>query len=291
MLSENDIENALNDPRIQEIIEQMFANVMPLIGCCKTETQTRWFSDYRYPPVYRKYIGNVLRCPRLKQRIVDKCQNVLDSGLFDLDWLKISFTQLGVAFEVPGVNGCYINPEHWEYGEHNIDTPNQAYCLFLCLIGALYEIYQAIVVWIKTPDAGLEENEGENYFELKQNISSRTDRFWVTEQDYPNDNLIIVVAKTWQDAEKVARKNDIEERVSPCHDNYKILSPLQVYDVKVFLVETPTPFVHQVLASSHYHAEDIVKEHYKREKLLFTIKSITVEQKSRFIRPGIVTIL
>lgn len=90
--------------------------------------------------LFRQHADKIWRYPPLIQKIVDKCQTIFLSGCFHLSWLEIEFREHGPLFAVTG-DGCWLAcSKDGGYFDHNVDRPDQAFCLCLCLQAALVEI-------------------------------------------------------------------------------------------------------------------------------------------------------
>lgn len=278
----------------KRMLSEIFMNAIPRWGCNSNGIINRWYAEYSYPPLYKDYIANAVGLETVQKTIIQRCQGVLDSSLFDLAWLTIGFKENGIYFEVPGINGCYINPmEYRGYGEHNIDTPEQAFCLFLCLVTALREIYQIISILIDDPHLTQGQELTYPTETLRQNTSLKHNQPWVIEDEF--EPVAVIIAKSMDDAIKVTGKTGKFRGSDIDHASFfehTILSPLTLWYVTVELDIAPCqPIIHEykVIAGSKDRAIEIIENHFKENIPLFPVLSITAG-KEELIQLGIIDV-
>lgn len=286
----------LNNPDVKKMLSELFMNVMPRWGCCNTGLGNRWYAEYSFPPFWANHIATATGLATVQKTITERCQGILDNGLFDLEWIIIEFRKNGIYFEVPGVNGCYINPSDSRgYGEHNIDTPEQAFCLFLCLITALREIYQIISILIDDPKCLNEQELTYPTVTLKQNKSMKPLRPWTIKDDY--ETVAVIIAQTMEEASEIASaKGDYygsDISYSSFYEHSKtMLTPLTLWYITVELdidSQEPTKWEYKVVAGSKFRAIEIVENHFEENPPMFPILSITVGKEELF-QPGIIDV-
>ncbi|MEK7062081.1 MAG: hypothetical protein AAB942_00900 [Patescibacteria group bacterium] len=161
-----------------------------------------------YPPGFKDTImPKVFACPLLLDRIVERCQKVLDSGQFDIDKITLFFRQTGFHITVPE-NACGIDPNYTgdSMCGHNVDHPSQAFSLCFLLLTILDEITQMAALWENNPDTGIEETEtNKKWFTLERKKESKPFRLWCV-LDFNHEICGNVYARDWEEAKKVANQ-------------------------------------------------------------------------------------
>lgn len=107
--------------------------------------------------LFRKHAEKIWRYKPLIERIVQRCQMIFEKLSWNVSWIEVQFTRSGPGILVEGVNGCYCAPDgHGGYIEHNIDTADQALCIYLCLRTAIDEVENALIFWEEQKQQGKE---------------------------------------------------------------------------------------------------------------------------------------
>lgn len=125
------------------------------VSWCKAERG--WGVGCEPNGLFRKHCDKIWRTPRLIERITQKCQMIFEKLSWNVPWMEVQFTRSGPGIQVEGVNGCYCAPDgSGGYIEHNIDTADQAFCIYLCLRTAIDEVENALIYWEKQEQQGKE---------------------------------------------------------------------------------------------------------------------------------------
>jgi len=255
---------------------------------------TSYWVGWKYPPFYEKYAGKICRCGRLQQIITEKCQRILDSGQFDIDWVELKFYQHGLIIDVPG-NACGVYPAgNKTYSSHNVDTPAQCFSLLFFLVTALDEIYKAMGVWERNPASGLNLPVGDRTFRLDRSMESKPFELWNIRDEHRE--VAVVLARNSQEAEK--KKDQFAEGKEgffncmpffPSLNHEMVLSPLKRFDVVAEFTNKFPAITYEVIAADSSQAEEMIEEMLERELPLAKAEKIEVVDKAgKPIEPTIV---
>jgi len=113
-----------------------------------------WGVSCQVNDLFRKHRDKIWRCQPLIEIIVERCRLIYQSLNFHLSWMEVYFTENGPGIDIDG-DRCGVFPMGGgmgDYVDHNIDTADQAFCLFLCLETAMTEVENALEVWEKHDD-------------------------------------------------------------------------------------------------------------------------------------------
>lgn len=266
-----------------------------LLSCfdCFKDGGARYSVGMEYPPLYKKYKTNISRCPNLRQMICEKLKAILDRGPFEFDWVEIWFTRGGgLSINVPG-DACGVFSSADGFYDHNIDTPNQCLALTIMLYVALGEIYRAITVWERDPQAGvvLESEDRDWRYRFVKDLNSKRFQLWnvISDARMVGEEVGIVSARSWEEAEEAAEKfygnfylvsRRLTEKSEP-------LSHLKTYEVVVAFDGAPNQN-YKVIASSALHAEKMTKEMLDKYPLFWPIKDVKSAGEGLLIKPIII---
>lgn len=255
------------------------------------EEEGGYFITWNHPEFYKEHEAKIAQCPVLQQRIIERCQKILDQGPFDIGWVELKFYKHGLVIDVPG-NACGIFPEGDGYRYHNVDTMDQ--CLGLLVFGltAMEEIYQLMMSWEKNPKAGLEGEPRNRTYRLEKPIERKMFKPWavISDQREIDEELGIVMARTWQEAEK-AGKDLYGTRIARANMMFfgkpEALSDLKIYKVLVSLEDGPDR-AYEVFAKSAYLAKELVGKEIDSQPFLWSVEEIKVIGKPRVVQPAII---
>ncbi len=180
------------------------ADQLPKWGC--NEQGTSYWIGWEFPPFYRRHSEKICQCEKLQKSIAEKCQMILNSGQFDIDWVELKFWRQGLIIDVPGENSCCVYPAGSGYSSHNIDNPAQCFSLLFFFITALEEIYSAMIVWETNPTVGLNLTVGDRTIRLERNLTSRPFEPWNIYGDVSSNALAVIFARNREEAEQNIEK-------------------------------------------------------------------------------------
>lgn len=109
----------------------------------------QWFVGCRVNELFRKHRDKIWRCKPLIEIIVGRCRLIYQSLSWNLSWMEVYFTENGPGIDVDG-DRCGIFPMGGgmgDYIDHNVDTADQAFCLYLCIRAAMDEVENALRAW------------------------------------------------------------------------------------------------------------------------------------------------
>lgn len=246
-----------------------------------------YWVEWHYPPFYEKHADKTAASPRLQQIIVERCQFILDSGQFDIDWVELKFYKHGLIIDVPG-NACGIYPDtsdHGQYGSHNVDSAAQCFSLLFFFLTALHEIYSFMISWDENPTAGIDGEPTDRTYRLERSNNSRRYELWRLEEEFRLKTLIY--ARTRREAEEIVQEANLDGDVRPAvMSDFPFVSALRLWKVQVNLGEAGVKY-YQVLAYDNEDAEELVRQKLEEEPLLFPTQSIIAE-KYQILQPMVV---
>jgi len=259
---------------------------------CNHERSSYWIG-WKYPPFYKHYKEKLCRCEKLHQKIRERCQLILDSGQFDLEYVELKFWLQGLIIDVPG-DACCVYPDRDGYSSHNIDNQAQCFGLLFFFITALEEVYTIMGIWKENPEFGLTLPAGDYLYRLDRSRESKPFKPWEIRDDCRP--LALILARDRREAEeKTERLSKTKKGYFNCmplplldyHD--KELSLLKEYRVIVKFKRGFPSVAYRVIATSSVHAEELVEEAFEQNPPLAEIKNIQTEKEVGFIEPMIIS--
>lgn len=266
---------------------------LPNWSYAKDRVKGSYAVSWTYLPFYKKHVEKVCQSTKLQQRIVDKCQFVLDSGQFEIDTVEITFSQEGLTIGVRPGNACYIGPGSMGgVGNHNIDNPAQCFSLLFLLITALGEIYSMMSVWEDEPQCSIDREIGDKVYRLERSLRSKP--FKLFEMQDGLDVGEYVYARTRREATEFLEQIGLPSAIY----GFAPLDPMIVSTDQVFVVEVIFkegsglgPKRYSVIALDPHEAEDLVAEMFEHSPSLYPIESIVACEKSAPITPAVFSLL
>ena len=192
---------------------------LPKWQCVPDRTIGAYNVFWNYPPGFKDVImPKVFQCPKLLEIIVERFQQVLNSGQFDIDEITLLVRPTGFHISVPG-NACGIDPDHIGNSMcgHNIDSPAQAFSLCFLLLTMLGEIYSIASIWDNNTDVGIEITEKkEKCLTIIRSRESKPFAMWSV-TDFDGNMCGYVSARDWEEARETANLFFTEQyqRVQP----------------------------------------------------------------------------
>lgn len=246
------------------IFEKLFG-ALPKWTCADHVNLDSWGIDWRPPTEYLEYYPRVAGSKVVQDRVIERCQLILNTPAIVEDWVEIFFRPSGLTINVPGdATGIYPGQDAlFGIGNHNIDTATQCIALQIFLITALGVLYNAMAVLERNSANRFEQDSQDAYYKLNKSLNSMEPRlFELRDQRFTCVGL--VGARTHQEARENADKllpNTEIDRVVSCLIYVGALySNLRLFMVRVsFLGGLPDQML-KVIADSGDEAVHLVKE-------------------------------
>lgn len=257
------------------------SQAMPTIVMRDDQSLSRYGLLYQAPDLLLRHLDKLVQCPMLHKDIEQVCQRVLDWGIYDIDWVELTFSFLGFGVHVPGnACDCFVDGNSVYISNHNIDSPLQVMCLWTFFTLSLRLIYERIWLWEQDPEAQLSSGSDRVLIRIKRDPGVAPFRLWEA-----GDDLLSVSSYAWARSFKEAEEVIDEDcdSVMPCVSTKPIKIPVRqwrLFEVKVlFEDDQAKPLKREVIALNEDMAIETAEEHYRTHPALFPIAGFEVKNE------------
>lgn len=262
-----------------EIVRTLY-NVLPVCFRVKEQSVGAWGISWQPPKDLQDFFPKIASCPKMQELIAKRCQEVLNTGIFNIEEVELKFYKHGFGISVSPGNACDIFVLKSRFSTHNIDNASQCYALHGFFIIMLREIFEMIVLWTDNPMICIEGEPKDRSCRIKRSMSSKPFRLWKV--DSFCDDLVteLVWARDAKEAGKLLNLSTIT--ISPLtKDDGLNLSCLKIFEIEVNYQdpELCPPKKYNVLADNTTDAELEVEIMILRQPAFSPLKSVKAINK------------
>ena len=254
-------------------------------------SESGYWVSWTYPAFYRKFAQNICRCHKLHIKIAEKCQDIINSGVFDLDYVELKFYTQGLIIDVPGDRTC-VYPANDCYTSHNIDTAYQCFGLLTFLTASLEEIIATMGVWADDSQVGLDLPFQDHSYRIERLEVNKPYTLWEI-YDFESFTAVgLFFARGRWEAERTLAKfypgKDMQSRTTS-ERNYceRLLFPIKQYRATIEFENNFPQKTYEILAFDEAQAEKLMGQYLENAPPLSAVTKMTIEQTRDVIEPVI----